>query len=280
MAAKKSTATSHTTAPAKAEPVVVKTKPVVAAPAAKAAVVAAPVVKSPVAVAPVVTAPAAKAPVVAPPVAKAPVAAAPVSKAPATAPVAKAPVVAAPVVAAPIAKEPVAAASVAAPIEDVVGVSPVLETLKTNMAELPASISDVVTKIEKTIETTKTEAKNHMSQTIKSAEDLVAFNQGNVEAFMKSSQIWATGLQDLGKLFAANAQAQIDESVATVKALSSVKSLKEAVDLQSSLAKSTVEKLVAETGKLSDASLKLAEQALAPLTARVTLAAEKFGKVA
>jgi phasin family protein len=261
MAAKKSTATSRTTTPVKVEVAAVKSKPVAAAPVAKAAVAAAPV---------------AAAPVVKAAVAAAPVAAASVVKAA----VAAAPVAAAPVVKAAVAAAPIAAALVEAPIEDVVGVSPVMETLKTNMTELPASISGVVTKIEKSIETTKTEVKNHMSTTIKSAEDLVAFNQGNVEAFLKSSQIWATGLQDLGKLFAATAQAQIDESVATVKALTSVKSLKEAVDLQSSLAKSTVEKLVAESGKLSDASLKLAEQALAPLTARVTLAAEKFGKAA
>jgi len=265
MAAKKSTTTFRTTPPAKAEVAAVQTKPAAPAPIVKASVVAAPAAAAPVAKAPVVAAPVAKAPVAAAPVAKASVAAVHAAE-----PVAKA----------TIAVAAAAAAPVKAPIEDVVGISPVLETLKTNMTELPASISGVVTKIEKSIETTKTEVKNHMSQTIKSTEDLVAFNQGNVEAFMKSSQIWATGLQDLGKLFAANAQAQIEESVDTVKALTSVKSLKEAVDLQSSLAKSTVEKLVAETGKLSDASLKLAEQALAPLTARVTLAAEKFGKVA
>jgi len=270
MAAKKSTSSDPI------KPETVKTKVVTAAPVAKAPVAAAPVAKAPAAKALAAAAPVAKTPTAAATVAKPPVVDAPV----AAEPIAAAPVAAAPVAEAPIAAAPAAAAPVEAPIEDVVAVSPVLETLKTNMTELPASISDVVTKIEKSIETTKTEVKNHMSQTIKSAEDLVAFNQGNVEAFMKSSQIWATGLQDLGKLFAANAQAQIDESVATVKALTSVKSLKEAVDLQSSLAKSTVEKLVAESGKLSDASLKLAEQAMAPLTARVTLAAEKFGKVA
>ena len=59
-----------------------------------------------------------------------------------------------------------------------------------------------------------------------------------------------------------------------------MKSLKEAIDLQTNLARSSVEKAVAETGQLTDASLKLAEQALAPMTARVTLAVEKFGRAA
>jgi phasin family protein len=119
-----------------------------------------------------------------------------------------------------------------------------------------------------------------MEKMMKSAEDFVSFSQGNVEAFMKSGQIWATGVQDMSKALAATAQAQVDAAVATMKALSSVKSLKDAVDLQTTLARSSVETVIAETGKLTDASMKLAEQALAPITARVTLATEKFSRTA
>jgi phasin family protein len=121
----------------------------------------------------------------------------------------------------------------------------------------------------------------HTEKTMtKTAEEMVSFGQGNLEAFTKAGQIWAAGVQELGKQVAATAQAQMDQTVATIKALTSVKSFKEAVDLQSTLARLTVEKAVAETGKLTDASLKLAEQAWAPLTARVTLAVEKFGRPA
>jgi hypothetical protein len=41
-----------------------------------------------------------------------------------------------------------------------------------------------------------------------------------------------------------------------------------------------MEKTLAESGKLTDASMKLTEQTLAPLTARVSLAMEKLTKVA
>ncbi|KAA5608043.1 phasin family protein [Rhodovastum atsumiense] len=119
-----------------------------------------------------------------------------------------------------------------------------------------------------------------VDKAFKTVEDLVAFNQGNFEAFVKSGQIWFAGVQDLSKAVAATAQAQIDATVATVKALAGVKSLKEAVDLQTGLARSHVEKVVAETSKLTDASLKLAEQSWAPINARVTLAVEKFGRAA
>ena len=127
---------------------------------------------------------------------------------------------------------------------------------------------------------TQAEVSGKMEKAMKTAEEFVSFGQGNMEAFVKASQIWAAGVQDIGKQFAATAQAQMDQTVATMKALAGVKSVKEAMDLQSALARTSVEKAMAETGKLTDASLKLTEQALAPITARVTLAMEKFGRTA
>ena len=112
------------------------------------------------------------------------------------------------------------------------------------------------------------------------AEEMMTFGQGNVEALVKSGQIWATGLQDLGKTVADSAQAQIEHTMSTFKALAAVKSLREAAELQSNLARTAFEKAVADGGKITDASLKLAEQALAPITARMTVAAERFGRPA
>jgi len=124
------------------------------------------------------------------------------------------------------------------------------------------------------------EVKATMDKTVKSAEEFVSFSQGNFEAMMKAGQIWAAGVQDLQKAVSATAQAQVEAAVGSFKALSGVKSLKEAMDMQTSMARSSMETAMAETGKLTDASMKLAEQALAPITARVTLAVEKFGRVA
>ena len=115
---------------------------------------------------------------------------------------------------------------------------------------------------------------------MKSAEDFVSFGQGNVEAMMKCGQIWAAGVQDLSKSFAATAQAQVDQTVSTWKALAGVKSMKEAIELQSSLTRTSMGSAVTETSKLTDASMKLMEQTMAPITERVTLAVEKFSRTA
>jgi len=147
------------------------------------------------------------------------------------------------------------------------GIEQTVGALKNGVAEAAAGF-----------EKTQARVKEGVEKAMKTAEEFVAFGQGNLEALMKSGQIWASGVQDLSKQVAATAQASFEETLSTFKAMASVKSLKDAIDLQTSFARSTMEKAVSESGRLTDASLKLTEQALAPLTARVTLAVETFGK--
>ena len=144
------------------------------------------------------------------------------------------------------------------------------------VSALKDSMSGAVAGLEKT----QAEVKANMEKAMRTAEELMSFGQGNVEAVMHCGRIWAEGVQDLGKSFAATAQAQLDQTMSTFKALAGVKSLKEAMDLQTSLARSSVETAVNETSRFTDASLKLAEQAFAPISQRMTLAAEKFGRAA
>jgi phasin family protein len=120
--------------------------------------------------------------------------------------------------------------------------------------------------------------KENVEKAMKTAEEALAFNQGNMEALVKATQIYAAGFQDISKHIAAASKVSLEESMAFTKSLMGVKSVKEAVDLQTGFAKSSIEKAMTESNKLTDATVKLAEQAIAPLTARMTLAAETFGK--
>ncbi len=141
-----------------------------------------------------------------------------------------------------------------------------------------AAMKDGMTKATSTVEASQLNMKEGITKTMKTAEEVVAFSQGNMEALIKSGQIWSTGLQDISKQMASSMQASYEEAMSAFKALTSVKSLKEAVDLQVGLARSAVEKSVTESSKYTDASFKLAEQALAPISSRVTLAVEKLSK--
>ena len=128
----------------------------------------------------------------------------------------------------------------------------------------------------KGLETSQAKIKENMQKATKTAEQMMAFGQGNMEAMVKASQIYVTGVQDISKHFAASSKASLEEAVAFTKSLMGVKSVTEAIDLQTGFTRSSIEKAVSETNKLTDASVKLAEQTIAPITARITLAVEPF----
>ncbi len=142
-----------------------------------------------------------------------------------------------------------------------------------------AAVREGLEKATKSLENSQTKLKEGVEKAMKTSEELLSFSQGNLDAVMKASQIYATGFQDISKHFAASSKASIEDGVAFGKSMLGVKSVKEAVDLQTGYAKSSIEKAVAESNKLADASMKLAEQTMAPLAARVTLAVDTFGKL-
>jgi len=153
-------------------------------------------------------------------------------------------------------------------------------TTITATADTVAAVAAEAVEAASPIKPTKPTLTLGMKTMMKTTEDFVAFGQANLEAFMKSGQIWSAGVQELTKQFATSAKASFEESVSTFKAISTAKSVKEAMELQSTFAKAALEKAMAESNKLTDASIKLTEQTLAPITARVTVAVETFGKAA
>lgn len=147
-----------------------------------------------------------------------------------------------------------------------------------NFEKSIAAVREGIEKATKGLETSQAKLKEGVEKAVKTSEEFLSFSQGNLEAYIKSAQIYATGFQDLSKHLAASSKASLEESVAFSKSLMGVKSVKEAVDLQTGFAKSSIEKAVAESNKLTDATVKLTEQAIAPITARISLAVETFGK--
>jgi phasin family protein len=115
---------------------------------------------------------------------------------------------------------------------------------------------------------------------VKATEQFLALGQGNLDAFVKSSQIWAAGVQGISRQATVTAQAGFDEALAAYRALAAAKTPKDVLDIQAKLVRTSMEQAIAETGKVSDASLRLAEQAIAPLTAQMNAASGKWTKVA
>lgn len=108
-------------------------------------------------------------------------------------------------------------------------------------------------------------------------EDLMAFAQGNLEAALKAGAILAEGTREVNTLVMDGVKASVEESAAATQALMDCHSLPDLLELNSGFARTAFETSLSESKKISEASLKTAEDAVEPLAERFALAVERFG---
>jgi hypothetical protein len=110
--------------------------------------------------------------------------------------------------------------------------------------------------------------------------DANEFAKGNVEAMVESTKILASGLQELTTELVAESREAFETLTAEVKTIAAVKSPADFFKLQSEMMRKQMDALMANGTKHSEAFLKLASDAAAPLSSRVSLAVEKVKTVA
>ena len=117
----------------------------------------------------------------------------------------------------------------------------------------------------------------------KSAEamtEMTDFAKGNVEAVVESGKIFAEGVQSLGQTYADEAKSAYETVTGDLKEMAAIKSPTELFQLQGKILRRNFDALVATSSKSTDAAMKLANDAMAPISGRVNVAAEKLSKVA
>ena len=158
------------------------------------------------------------------------------------------------------------------------GAAQAKKMMEDGAAQAKTMMEDGAVQARTTMEKSMEQATKTAEGFFKAAEEAAEFGRGNIEAFTKATQALTVGMQDLGKQYFAVSQALTDHALESAKAFAAVKSLKEAADIQASFAKASMERTMSEATKLQEAAYRLAEQAAAPITARMTLAAENFAK--
>ena len=113
---------------------------------------------------------------------------------------------------------------------------------------------------------------------IKDYDDAVAFGRDNIEAVAEVSTIAVRGMQDVGKELVGLVQKSADELPATMKALASCKTVKEATELQAELAKANIEDFMNSAVKFQQLGFKLATATFEPINKRFADAVSKYGK--
>jgi len=122
----------------------------------------------------------------------------------------------------------------------------------------------------------KAKAKAAFDKSTSSLGEATDFAKGNVEAVVESGKIYAAGLQEIGSSYVAESKAALEALTADVKELTAQKTPVDFFKLHTELAKKNVESAVAFGTKTSEAWLKLASDAFAPLSTRVNLAVDKI----
>ena len=106
------------------------------------------------------------------------------------------------------------------------------------------------------------------------------FTKGNVEALVESGKILAAGLQDMGKNYVAEGKTALEVVQADIKQLAAVKSPTDFFKLQGEILRRNFDAAVATGSKNSEKVVKLAGDAFAPISTRVSLAVEKVKQAA
>ncbi len=230
----------------------------------------------------------------------------PVSKKPATPvtkPVAATPVVAkaaAPAVAKPAPVQPVVAKAealkpvitpkpVAAPVAAAIPTQ-IVERVAPAIEEGKKAMNDTINKVQETAKKAVNEtaeratamfgdanarAKTAMEKGAKALEEIADFNKGNLEALAASGRIAAKGAEELAKYSAEYGRSAIETANANAKRFAAVKSPTEFFQLQSEVAKSSLDAMVGQASKFSESYLKLLGEMVQPLSNRYAVAAEK-----
>jgi phasin family protein len=148
------------------------------------------------------------------------------------------------------------------------------------IAQLKDIPMDVTSSIKDAVSGAQAKAKEAFDKTSAAASEYGEFAKGNVEAFVESGKILASGLQELGNGFIADSKVAFDTATSDVKALTSVKSPTDLFKLQTELLRRNFDSAIAYGTKASEAMVKLTNEVVAPLSGRVTLAVEKVKKAA
>lgn len=131
---------------------------------------------------------------------------------------------------------------------------------------------------ERFVGASKEQVEKASASAFKTYEDLSKFSKENLDAVVAASTIFAKGFEAVGKEWMTFTQDTMEANAQAAKALLAAKTLREVVDLQTDFAKNSFDKLVAESTKLSEISVKVANEAAEPISARVNVAIEKLMK--
>lgn len=113
----------------------------------------------------------------------------------------------------------------------------------------------------------------------KVAQELADIARANVEAVVEATRVATEGARSIGQDAVARGREGAEQAADAIRSLAEAKSPTEFVQLQSELAKTSFDRMVAESSRWTESMVKLAGKAFQPLSNRATANAERFNNL-
>lgn len=150
----------------------------------------------------------------------------------------------------------------------------------TIMTKAKTKTADYTAQIKEGFADLQTRAQTVYGKGSELASEMGEFTKGNFEATVESGKILAAGMQDMGKAYVADVKGAVETVTADVKEVAAVKSPTDFIQLQGKIARRNVDATVAAVSKGTEAWVKLANDVMAPLSSRASVAKDLFRKAA
>lgn len=113
----------------------------------------------------------------------------------------------------------------------------------------------------------------------KATEDLVAITRANVEALIDAGRIASEGSRSIAQDVVAKSRKSVEQTADVVRSLAEAKSPTEFIQLQTEFARASFDRAVAESSRLTESLVKLAGEAIQPISNRATANAVRLNEI-
>jgi phasin family protein len=156
--------------------------------------------------------------------------------------------------------------------------NPIIKLKDTIMAT--AKNTDITATAKDMFADVQTRAKTAYAKTSELTADAGEFTKANVEAVVESGKIFFAGAQEIVKGDIETGKTVIETVTEDAKKIAAIKSPTELMQLQGEIVRRNFDALVSFGSKRTEAWVKLTNDAFAPISNRVSVAAEKISKAA
>jgi phasin family protein len=151
-----------------------------------------------------------------------------------------------------------------------------VDTAETVTDAATNAYQDATSKVESMVADTQKTVTEQIEKFTKGFEGLSAFQQENVDAIVKSSEIAAKAAEGIGSEVSAYSKKAFEDGVAAAQELAAAKTMTELFEKQTAYAQSAFEGFVSQATKMNEIYVAATKDITAPLGARFTAATERM----